>query len=126
VSATRPLVIVDAANVMGSRPDGWWRDRAGAAQRLIADVAASAPPGRETVIVLEGAARAGADPGHVSGVEVAHAPGPGDDEIVRLVAGALEADPERPVTVVTADRGLRERVTALGAAVAGPRSVLPL
>jgi hypothetical protein len=125
VRTIAPLVIIDAANVMGSRPDGWWRDRAGAARRLIAELAASAPPGQDTVVVLEGAARRGADPGPTDGVEVVHARGSGDDEIVRLVSGALAADPGRAVTVVTADRGLRERVTALGASVAGPRSVLP-
>ena len=119
-----PLVIVDAANVVGSRPDGWWRDRAGAAGRLIAGLAAHATPDQDLVAVLEGAARAGADPGRAGPVEVVHAPGTGDDEIVRLVAEARGADPDRPVTVVTADRGLRERVTALGAAVASPRTVL--
>lgn len=27
-------IVVDSANVVGSRPDGWWRDRAGATVRL--------------------------------------------------------------------------------------------
>jgi hypothetical protein len=120
----RPLVIVDVANVMGSRPDGWWRDREGAARRLIAELAAAVRPAQDMVAVLEGAGRRGAEPGPAGAIEVAHAPGSGDDEIVRLVEAALGTDPGRAVTVVTADRGLRERVTALGAGVAGPRSVL--
>ncbi|MFF8033612.1 MULTISPECIES: NTP pyrophosphohydrolase [unclassified Streptomyces] len=115
-----PLVIVDAANVVGSVPDGWWRDRRGAAERLRDRLAAEGLPGHpgpvEIVMVVEGAAR-GVAP--VPGVRVAAAPGSGDDHLVALVAGAGD----RPVLVVTADRELRRRVTALGADVTGPRAV---
>jgi uncharacterized protein YaiI (UPF0178 family) len=108
--------------VVGSRPDGWWRDRAGGAARLrdaLAPVAAAGLPARlaapvEVVLVLEGAAR---DVPATDGVRVVAAPGSGDDAIVRLVADA----PQRRRLVVTADRELRERVTALGAEVYGPR-----
>ncbi|MEZ3179202.1 NTP pyrophosphohydrolase [Streptomyces pimonensis] len=114
------LVIVDAANVVGSVPDGWWRDRRGAAERLRDRLAADGLPGRpgpvEIVLVVEGAAR-GVE--GVPGVRVESAPGSGDDHVVALVAGAGD----RPVLVVTADRELRRRVAALGAEVAGPRSV---
>ncbi|GAA2279502.1 MULTISPECIES: NTP pyrophosphohydrolase [Streptomyces] len=114
------LVIVDAANVVGSVPDGWWRDRRGAAERLRDRLAADGLPGRsgpvEIVLVVEGAAR-GVE--SVSGVRVESAPGSGDDHMVALAAGAGD----RPVLVVTADRELRRRVTAVGAEVAGPRSV---
>ncbi|MGW4023533.1 NTP pyrophosphohydrolase [Streptomyces sp. NPDC005009] len=114
------LVIVDAANVVGSVPDGWWRDRRGAAERLRDRLAADGLPGRsgpvEIVLVVEGAAR-GVE--SVSGVRVESAPGSGDDHMVALVAGAGD----RPVLVVTADRELRRRVAAVGAEVAGPRSV---
>jgi hypothetical protein len=114
---TDGLLIVDVANVVGSVPDGWWRDRAGAAARLRDRLAAAVPTGQipatiEVVLVVEGAAR---DIQPVDGVSVVAAPGSGDDEIVRLVRAA-----GGPVTVVTADRGLRERVTAAGARVAGP------
>ncbi|NEA88430.1 NTP pyrophosphohydrolase, partial [Streptomyces sp. SID14436] len=58
---TVPLVIVDAANVVGSVPDGWWRDRRGAAERLRDRLAADGLPGRpgplDIVLVVEGAAR---------------------------------------------------------------------
>ncbi|MET9773555.1 NTP pyrophosphohydrolase [Streptomyces sp. NPDC006367] len=117
------LVIVDGANVVGSVPDGWWRDRRGAAERLRDRLAADGVPGRagpvEIVLVVEGAAR-GVD--SVPGVRVETAPGSGDDHIVELVAGAGG----RPVLVVTADRELRRRVTERGAEVAGPRSVRPV
>ncbi|MEU5276351.1 NTP pyrophosphohydrolase [Streptomyces asoensis] len=114
------LVIVDGANVVGSVPDGWWRDRRAAAERLRDLLAARGLPGHEgpaeIVLVVEGAAR-GVEP--VPGVRVEAAAGSGDDRIVELVAAAAG----RPRVVVTADRELRRRVTDLGADVTGPRSV---
>ncbi|MCX5192797.1 NTP pyrophosphohydrolase [Streptomyces sp. NBC_00249] len=112
-----PLLIVDGANVVGSVPDGWWRDRRGAAERL-RDRLARRGAGEEIVLVVEGAAR-GVE--SVPGVRVDPAPGSGDDRIVELVA-ALEG---RPCVVVTADRELRARVRAYGAGCAGPRTVRP-
>ncbi|MEU0198053.1 MULTISPECIES: NTP pyrophosphohydrolase [unclassified Streptomyces] len=116
------LVVVDAANVVGSVPDGWWRDRHGAAERLRDRLAADGVPGVdvpvEIVLVVEGAAR-GVE--SVPGVRVSSAPGSGDDHIVEVVAEAGA----RPVLVVTADRELRRRVGELGAEVAGPRTVRP-
>lgn len=115
-------MIVDAANVIGSVPDGWWRDRRGAAERLRDRLAADGLPGHagpvEIVLVVEGAAR-GVET--VPGVRVESAPGSGDDHMVDLVADAGE----RPVLVVTADRELRRRVQELGADVTGPRTVRP-
>ncbi|MFB9466465.1 NTP pyrophosphohydrolase [Streptomyces cinereospinus] len=114
------LVIVDAANVVGSVPDGWWRDRHGAAERLRDRLAADGLPGHpgavDIVLVVEGAARAVRS---VPGVRVEAAPGSGDDRLVDLVGAAGD----RPCLVVTADRELRRRVTALGAQVTGPRAV---
>ena len=118
-------IVVDVANVMGSRPDGWWRDRAGAAVRLHAQLAALAASGtapgepeepEEFVMVLEGAAKAAApripdDPN----VRVVQAPGSGDDAIVAVVR-----ELGGHCSVVTADRGLRDRCTAAGAKVLGP------
>ncbi|MFD7661903.1 NTP pyrophosphohydrolase [Streptomyces sp. NPDC059788] len=119
------LVAVDAANVIGSVPDGWWRDRRAAAERLrdaLAGQAADGLPGLagppvELLLVVEGAARGVAS---VPGVAVVAAPGSGDDRIVELVRDAGRGP---DCVVVTADRGLRARVTALGARVAGPRTV---
>jgi hypothetical protein len=121
-----PLLVVDGANVVGSVPDGWWRDRAAAATRLrdaLAPIAANGLPEWlagpvEVVLVVEGKARG---IGGSDAVRVVDADGSGDDAIVRLVAE--QAD--RSVAVVTADRELRARVTELGAAVLGPRSVRP-
>ncbi len=119
-------LIVDAANVVGSRPDGWWKDRAGAARRLrrvLETVAEQGLPGGGSgplpvILVVEGrASELVADAGP-SSVQVVAAPGSGDDTIVDLV----RASPD-PTTVVTADRALRERVRALGAEVLGPRGV---
>ncbi|WAU84374.1 NTP pyrophosphohydrolase [Streptomyces sp. Qhu-G9] len=120
-----PLVIVDAANVVGSVPDGWWRDRRGAAERVrdrLVPYAAEGLPGfpgpLELVLVVEGSAR---DVASVPGVRVDAAPGSGDDRIVELVA----EHPDRARLVVTADRELRRRVAELGAEVTGPRTVRP-
>ena len=113
------MLLVDAANVVGSRPDGWWRDRAGSAARLVDRLRAAVSLGALTppvVVVLEGAARPGAaeDDG-TRGVRVVHAPGEGDDTIV-----ALATDASEEVVLVSADRALGERCRAVGAEVVGP------
>jgi hypothetical protein len=122
---TVPLVIVDGANVVGSVPDGWWRDRAAAAARLrdaLAPVLTAGLPGLpgpvEVTLVVEGRARDIPAAGH--GVRLARAAGSGDDTVTELVRDAAAA---RRTVVVTADRGLRDRVTALGAEVRGPSAV---
>ncbi|WP_181957678.1 NTP pyrophosphohydrolase [Streptomyces paludis] len=120
-------VIVDAANVVGSVPDGWWRDRRRATERLrdgLVPYAEEGLPGCpgpvEVVLVVEGAAR-GVAP--VAGVRVEAAPGGGDDLIAELAARA--AADGAPCVVVTADRELRGRVAAYGARCVGPRTVRP-
>lgn len=111
------MLVVDAANVIGSRPDGWWRDRAGAARRLHQRLAA-AELGL-VVLVVEGAARTGVPPEESHGVRVVHAPASGDDAVVAAVVDAVR-DPAGDVIVVTSDRELRRRVEALGASTVGP------
>lgn len=128
-----PLLVVDGANVVGSVPDGWWRDRRGAAERLrdaLVPLAAAGLPADsgapawavgtalDVVLVVEGAARGVAA---VPGVRVESATGSGDDLIAELAARAAG----RPCLVATADRGLRIRVVAAGAACVGPRAVRP-
>lgn len=119
-------LVIDAANVVGSRPDGWWRDRSGAARRLLDSVAAAVLTGRlapPVTVVLEGAARAGvaAGPFGVCRVEVVHAEREGDTAIVTLVEQLSAAAPDEPeILVVTADRGLRAGVAAHGARTVGP------
>ncbi|MBD8023836.1 NUDIX domain-containing protein [Microbacterium gallinarum] len=126
----RPAVIVDAANVVGSVPEGWWRDRPGAAGRLVGRVAELTKTGvtaasldlpedvwfPDWVIVLEGQARAAGD---APGVEVVRAEASGDDTIVDEVRRSVSAG--RTVTVVTSDRDLVARVTDAGAAARGSR-----
>jgi hypothetical protein len=115
-------LIVDGANVVGSRPDGWWRDRAGAAQRLWEALGAVDLPHDEVVLVLEGAARRGVPAGGSAGVVVVHADGSGDDAIVTETR--TRAGQGWVVTVVTADRSLRDRVHAVGAGTVGPSWLL--
>lgn len=133
-----PAIVIDAANVVGSVPDGWWKDRAGAAGRLRDRVAAWAGEGVESSalglgadrwyppvsLVVEGAAREIADEAPAEDperdrepqrVSIVRADGEGDDQIVaetrRLLAGASA------VTVVTSDRGLRSRIEQHGGSV---------
>jgi len=119
------VLVIDAANVMGSRPTGWWRDRPGAARDLTARVRATVAAGRldpPVTVILEGASRAGAEESVVDGVEVVHAPGEGDDTIAAVAATVAARDVE--VVVVTADRGLAARVRATNAEVVGPSWLL--
>ncbi|HEX2046215.1 MAG TPA: hypothetical protein VHF27_00520 [Acidimicrobiales bacterium] len=114
------MLLVDAANVVGSRPTGWWRDRAGAAAALVERIRAAAAAGAldpPVVVVLEGAARGGAEEGEVGGVTVVHAPGEGDET---LVAVAVAAAATEPVTLVSADRALGDRCRARRVRLVGP------
>ena len=128
----RPVLIIDMANVVGSRPDGWWRDRAGAAERLgrsLRDLAAAGVPADalglgqthwwpQVVAVLEGQANSAAfdsaDGHSADRLTVVRAERDGDQRIVDEVS-RLAAEPGASVTVVTSDRELQGRVHALGA-----------
>ncbi|MEZ5186119.1 MAG: NUDIX hydrolase [Candidatus Nanopelagicales bacterium] len=112
----RVALVVDAANVVGSRPDGWWKDRAGAAQRLIDRLELIA--GRvvrldgepvllaQVEVVLEGRARAVSDQPLDALVQIVRAAGSGDDAVVERSRRLTD------VLVVTSDRGLRARVAS--------------
>ncbi|HZG92728.1 MAG TPA: hypothetical protein VEZ42_21155 [Pseudonocardia sp.] len=128
-------LVVDAANVVGSRPDGWWRDREGAARRLAGQLVAALTAGSGTLasavgrdaelplrvhLVLEGRAAAVPDlPTHPH-LAVVRADTDGDSAIVALVTDLAGSD----VQVVTADRELRGRVETAGAGTVGPAALL--
>lgn len=116
------VLIVDSANVVGSRPDGWWRDRAGAAARLHRAIAAADLDYDVIVLVLEGEAKRGQPAGENGAIHTVHAPGSGDDTIVDQVR-TWRAD-GYDVVVVTADRALRERVASAGGSSLGPSWLL--
>jgi predicted RNA-binding protein with PIN domain len=116
-------LIVDGMNVIGSRPDGWWRDRPGAMRRLAEVLSArAAETGTPITVVFDGRPLDELPEGEHGALSVLYARRRGanaaDDRIVELV----RANPD--VTVVTADRDLRARVTRLGASVSGPRALL--
>jgi len=125
------LLLVDAANVVGARPDGWWRDRAGATTRLVtrlAGLAGRSFPGPDgdrlvcdgVVAVVEGRAR---DVEAPSGVRLERVAGSGDDALAACAARLTGEG--TGLLVVTADRGLRARLPA-GTPVAGPGWLLRL
>jgi hypothetical protein len=109
--------MVDAMNVIGTRPDGWWKDRHGAMVRLVGQLErwAAAHGDDEVTVVFE---RPPSPPIDSDAIEIAHAPRPGpnaaDDEIVRR----LREDPDPAgIRVVTSDRALADRVRSLTATV---------
>lgn len=113
--------IVDGMNVIGTRPDRWWRDRDAAMLRLVDQLERwAAEEGEDVTVVFE---RAPSPPIRSSVIGVTHAPKPkanaADDEIVRL----LKADDQpHAIRVVTSDRALSERAYAQGATVEGADS----
>jgi predicted RNA-binding protein with PIN domain len=108
--------LIDGMNVIGTRPDAWWKDRHGAMVRLV-DLLERwvATSGHDVTVVFE---QPPSPPISSTVIEVAHAPRPrrdsADDEIVRR----LVADPEPgEVRVVTSDRWLADRARVAGASV---------
>ena len=109
---------IDGMNVIGSRPDGWWRDRDRAMLRLVDLLERwAAAEGEDVVVVFERPPR---PPIRSTVIEIAHAPRPrrdaADDEIIRRVRS--EPQPGL-VRVVTSDRLLADQASAAGAAVQG-------
>jgi predicted RNA-binding protein with PIN domain len=118
-------LIVDGMNVIGSRPDGWWRDRDGAVRRLFGRLRDRVAAGDgDVVLVLDGRPLPDLPEGEHNGVRVLYAtrrgPNAADDRIVELVAA--DDDPSA-ITVVTSDRELARRVREHGATVTGARSL---
>jgi predicted RNA-binding protein with PIN domain len=113
--------LVDGMNVIGTRPDAWWRDRDRAMARLVDMLERwAAVTGEDVTVVFE---RPPSPPIRSTVIEVAHAPKPranaADDEIVKR----LRADPDpAAVRVVTSDRWLADRASAAGATVEGADS----
>ena len=118
------VLIIDGANVVGSRPDGWWRDRPGAARSLHEKLSTAGLPQNEVVLLLEGEARSGVHAGQMGHIRTVHAAGSGDDAIVDEMVKQLGVGDGRAVIVVTADRKLRDRIEAVGASTKGPKWLL--
>lgn len=113
--------LVDGMNVIGTRPDAWWKDRDAAMLRLVDQLERwVASEGDHVTVVFERPPR---PPIRSTVIEVRHAPKPkanaADDEIIRILAE--EPDPTK-VRVVTSDRSLADRAWAAGATVEGAQS----
>ena len=110
--------IVDGNNVMGSRPDGWWRDRRGAQRRLVERLESFAAARNEPVTVIFDGRAHDTGGGERVAVTFARRPGPdaADDDVAALVARHPEP---ASLTVVTSDAALAERVRAAGGEVVG-------
>ena len=117
-------VFVDGNNVMGSRPDGWWRDRSAAARRLLADLAPLARGSGAWTVVFDGPAPSETQL-QTGTLRVEYAARDGtdaaDDRIVELIG---DLPPGTRALVYTSDRRLRERASALGARVEGTSALL--
>ena len=116
------VLVVDGANVVGSRPDGWWRDRAGAAGRLHGRLAVADTSYDEIVLVLEGQAKAGVPQGRDGHLRTVHASKDGDASIAKEARTAKEQGDD--VVVITADRALAQRVESLGCRTMSPSWLL--
>jgi predicted RNA-binding protein with PIN domain len=110
--------MIDASNVIGARPDGWWRDREGAARRLIDDLRAFARSGEAVTVVLDTGPSEWA--GRDGEIEVAIAPRSGRDAADDEIARRLDADPDPgSIRVVTSDSAVAARARERGAEVEG-------
>ncbi len=120
-------LIVDAMNVIGSRPTGWWRDRAAALRRFVSSIRelVNSESAIELTLVVDGQPVDGLPENVFGSLRVlyatSHGPDAADDLIVRLVAAD---DEPTSLVIVSSDRALRERVRALGAEVVGVGSLL--
>ena len=125
MSSTRRL-IVDGNNVIGSRPDGWWRDRPGASRRLVASLQVLASESGDRIsVVLDGRPLPDLPEGVHDGVLVAYATRAGRDAADDRIAEEVTRDRDpASLVVITSDRGLAERVRASGASVEGAGTLL--
>jgi predicted RNA-binding protein with PIN domain len=113
--------LVDGMNVIGTRPDAWWRDRHGAMVRLVHALEMwAATTGADVTVVFEQPPQ---PPIRSTVIEVKHAPRPrrdsADDEIIRLLRAIAEPG---AVRVVTSDGWLADRAHAAGASVEPARA----
>ena len=108
--------MVDGMNVIGTRPDGWWKDRHGAMVRLVDQLERwSAATGNDVTVVFE---RRPSPPIHSPVVKIAHAPKPGPNAADQEIVRRLRADPEpEGVRVVTSDHALADQARFLNASV---------
>lgn len=113
--------IVDGMNLIGSRPDGWWRDRPAARRRLVEELARfGGSRGEKVEVVFDGEWRdEEVAAGAAAGVVVAFAPGGPDAADWAIARLARTVDDPVGTTVVTSDAALAEEVRGTGVGVLG-------
>jgi predicted RNA-binding protein with PIN domain len=119
-------IVVDGMNVIGSRPTGWWRDRAGAARELFGRLQRlAAATGDDVTLVLDGRPQPDLPEGEHPGVRVLYARRSGPDAADERILDLLAQEPEPgSMRVFTSDRALRREAERLGAAVDGAGTLL--
>jgi predicted RNA-binding protein with PIN domain len=122
-------LVVDGNNVVGARPDGWWRDRRGACNRLLERLQRYRRTTAGEIVLFFDVPQPDLPEGEHGGVTVRYprrrGPDAADERILEFLGANLAAHPEGPVEVVTSDRALAEdarqcraRVTGAGAFLA--------
>jgi predicted RNA-binding protein with PIN domain len=119
-------LLVDGMNVIGSRPDGWWRNRDEAVRRLVSRLSRlAATTGDQISVVFDGRPLADLPEGTDGDITVLYARRKGRNAADDRIVTEVESDDQpETLTVVTSDRELAERVGRLGAQVIGARTLL--
>jgi predicted RNA-binding protein with PIN domain len=116
--------VVDGNNVVGARPDGWWRDRRGASRRLLARLQCYAGRTGEQIVLFFDVAQPDLPEGDHDGVVVRYAMRGGRNAADERIVEFLDAHVGEPIEVVTSDRALAGDSRLRGAGVTGAGAFL--
>ncbi len=117
-------ILIDGMNVIGSRPDGWWRDRDAAVRRLVERLKRLAEAGESVTVVFDGKPLDDLPEGEHEGVSVQYARRSGADAADDRIVELIQERPDDFQVVVTSDHGLQERLAGLGVKVEGASTFL--
>lgn len=118
------MLLVDGNNVIGSVPDGWWRDRPGAVRRLVARLQCFADATSEPLHVVFDVAQPDLPEGEHGRVTIRYATRRGRDAADERILELLDEGFDVAVEVVTSDRALADGALRRGATVVGSGALL--